>query len=396
MLLFTLIIQLNLSAATSDEHIAEVNRLRDQGLYKSAWIYLHEHAEQIDFSRMMISKTELCIRYYAITNLHQMFSFVDLAAGETLNDVRKTRNSMEDMKLFDPAGGLLTALEKDPENGELHYWLGEFYFDQLYLFGSENGLSEEDLQYQIVKHYRAALDKGWKDEILLANLAYTELTIKEWSSSILHFRKALEINPDNPAYHHNLAMALMNDNQLVAADGEIRKTLKLYKDDSYKADSLFLGSTIALMEDNSQETLAYLLEGKKTAPEDYRFPERLIQVNLVMNDREAALENSRVFFELYPASPESCQTIMNHFNAFDALEELLPFFEKLMPPYEKNPEVLGNLQYHLGVSYLMTDRKDLALEQLNKAANTFATVFSKDHQIFSIIENLKLKIETQS
>lgn len=325
-----------------------------------------------------------------------MFSFVDLKEGETLNEVRRTRNSMDDMKLFDPAGGLLTALEKDPENGEIHYWLGEFYFDQLHLFGSENGLNEDDLRYQIVKHYRSALQKGWQDEILLANLAYTELTLKEWSSSILHFRKAIVMNSENPAYHHNLAMALMNDNQLDAADKEIRKALKLYKDESYKADSLFLGSTLALMRENSAETLAYLIEGKSAAPRDYRFPERLIQVNLVMNEREAALENSRVFFDLYPTSPESCQTIMNHFNAFNALEDLLPFFKDLMSSYKNNPEALGNIQYHQGVIYLMTGRNDLALEELNRAVDNFTTVFPEDHQIFSIIENLKLQIKNQS
>ena len=384
-----------LSAATSEDHIREFKRLKDEGLYKSAWTYLHQYAEEIDYISLIIQKTELCLRYYATTNLHQMFAFEDLEEGESLEDVRRSRNSMNDLKLFDPAGALQSALKEAPENPEIHYWLGEYYFAVLHLFANESDLSEEDLRHKIISHYRSAVENGREDEILYANLAYTELTVRDFSSSALHFRKALDFNQDNPAYHYNLAMALMNNNQLEEADKAVRDALDRDEREGSRADTLFLGSTIALMQEDEEKTLDYLIKGKEDYPRDYRFPERLIQVYLVQQNSGKALENSRQFFDLYPTSPESCQTIMNHFNAFNLLEELDLFFQEQIPRYGNNPEALGNLQYHQGVVSLLCGNEKEAGIQLNQAASTFHGVFPEDHQIFGIIEKLKLQLESQ-
>ncbi len=394
LLLASLFPQLNLYALSSDEHMKEVRNLMDEGQYKSAWTYLHQYAEEIELSRMIICKSELCIRYYATTNLHQMFAFADLAPGETLNDIRR-RNSMEDMKLFNPGEALETLLRENPGNSEIPYWLGEYYFGLLHLFGTESGLGEGELGYRIIISYRLALDGGWEDENLYANLAYTEMTLGEWSSAALHFEKASHLNPHNPAYHYQGATACMRDNQLEEADRKIRLALPLYHSDKSRADALFLGSTIALMQDNAEETLAYLKEGRTLCPGDYRFPERLIQVYLVEGKRDEALENAVYFFDLHPESPESCQTIMNHYNAFNRLNELVPFFEKQIPLYSDRPEALGNLYYHQGVVSLLTGKEDLAEEQLELARGAFSRVFSADHQIFGIIEELKEKIREE-
>ena len=395
LVLINLFLTSGLSAASSEDHIHEVDRLEKEGLYKSAWTYLHRNAEEIDYVEMIIMKSELCIRYYATSNLHQMFAFVDLKEGETLEEVRRRRNSMEDLKLYDPEGGLLSALEKDPDNGEIHYWLGEYYFDLLRFFAAESGLSEEDLRYKIISHYRSAADRGRGDERLYANLGYTELNARDFSSSALHFQNALDINPENPAYHYNRAVALMNDNQLEQADIAVRNALLLDNNKSSRGDTLFLGSTIALMREDALKTVDYLSMGKEELPGDYRFPERLIQVYLVRQESEKALENSRIFFDLYPESPESCQTIMNHFNTFNLLELLGPFFEAQMPRYRENPEALGNLQYHQAVVSLLTGKEKEAAIQLDQAAATFGRIFPEDHQIFPIIEKLKDQSESR-
>jgi tetratricopeptide (TPR) repeat protein len=375
-------------ALSSEDHIREAGRLKEDGLYLSAWTYLHEHADEIDYSSMMISKTELCIRYYALTNLHRKFAFADLKPGETLEEIRKNPSGTESMKLFDPEGGLLSALEQDPENGKLHYWLGEYYFSLLHLFGQESGFSPEELRTRIMTQYRAALESGTDEESLYANLAYTELTAEEWNSAAVHFRTALEKDPEDPGYHYNLAMALMKTKQLEEADEEIRQALPLYGESPYTADTLFLGSTIALMRENEKDALAYLNQGKETAPRDYRFPDRLIQVHLVRSDKEAALENSRILFDLYPHNPESCQTIMKYFNAFNALADLVPFFENQIVRYAVDPEALGNLFYHEGVVYQRTGNPQDAISRLEQAKEVFHGIYPDDHQIFGIIENL--------
>ena len=256
-------------------------------------------------------------------------------------------------------------------------------------------MGEEELRHRIISNYRLALDSGWKDENLYANLAYTELTLCDWSSAALHFKEASRLNPENPAYHYQGATACMQDNQLEEADRQIHLALPLYHTDESRADALFLGSTIALMRENGEDTISFLEEGKTLCPRDYRFSERLIQVYLVQGNKEKALQNCISFFDLYPESPESCQTIMNHYNAFNLLNELDPFFEKQIPLYSNRPEALGNLYYHQGVVSLLTNRTDRAEGQLNRAQKAFAEVFSDDHQIFGIIEGLKEQIKKE-
>ena len=385
-LLFTLLP--SLTALNTKDYLQETDRLKEAGQYRSAWNYLHENAAAIPFSTMMARKTELCIRYYAATNLFQMFSFVNLKEGETLEGIRRAGHSLDDMKLFDPAGGLLTALKEEPENGELHYWLGEFYFNLLHLFGPDGGMEEKELSHQIIIHYRKALEKGWQDEYLLANLAYTELTEQDWSSAALHFGNALDQNSQNPSYHYNLAMALMHTGELDKAERQIRLTLELEDSSLSHADTLYLGSTIALMMDDGEKSLEFLEKGREESPGDYRFPERLIQVYLVQGNWEKALENSKVLFDLYPYNPESCQTILNHFNAFHGLDRLSPFFQDELSRYREDPEAFGNLLYHQGAVSLILQKEEEAGKQLTAAEEAFRKVYPPNHEIFNIIKKL--------
>ncbi len=372
---------------TSEAPLKEARELIDHRQYKSAWETLHRHAEEIPYSEMMILKAELSIRYYSRTNMFQTFSFSNIKEGETLTEIRKNGN-VGDMKLFDPAGALLSALQKDPENGRIHYWLGEFYFTVLHLIGEESGMSREELEHQIILHYRKALEKGKGDEISAANLGYTELTVQDWSSAAVHFREALSYNAENPAYHYNLATALVNSGNTSEAEESLKKALEGFTSEGDRADALFLGSTLALMEDNGEKAKDYLIQGKSASPRDYRFPERLIQISLVQENWDDAVQNSRDFFDLYPRSPETCQIILNHFHAFQSLEKLDPFFSGQVEKYKDDPESLGNLLYHWGVASLISGHSATGKEHLISARKEFDKVFPESHQIFGIIDNL--------
>lgn len=377
-----------LRAETPADPLAEADRLRDQGLYESAWTQLHAHAEEIPFSELMIRKTELCLRYYAVTNLHKAFAFRDLAPGETLAALRRKQPSMENMKLFDPAGALQSALEQDPENGALRYWLGEYYFSLSALFGPESGLSREELDERILRHYGRALAMGEADEALYANLAYTELTRQNWSSAAAHYLSAQKENPRNAGYHHNRALALMRQNKAAEADEEVREALALDAPPSQRGDTLFLGSTIALGREDEQDARRYLEEGMRLAPRDYRFPDRLIRLHLVRKDFPAALKAAEALFALYPENPASCQTPMGYFNDFGALSRFAPFFEELIPRYRDSPAARGNLLYHQGVLSQLTGNPARARSQLEEARRSLEPVFPEDHEIFRVIAGL--------
>ena len=365
----------------------QTRQLIEQKQYKSAWETLHSHAEEIPFSDMMILKSRLSIRYYSSTNMFQTFTFDNLEEGETLEHVRR-KQAKGEVKLFDPAGGLLTALREDPQNGEIHYWLGEFYFTVLHLIGEDIGMSEEELKHQIILHYRKALELGESNEFLSANLGYTELTVQDWSSAAVHFNQALSENPENTSYRYNLATAYANAGEIEKAGAAVEQALESQSSPPDRADALFLGSTIALMKEDGQRARQYLEEGKALSPKDYRFPERLIQICLVQGDWEGAIANSISLFDLYPHNPESCQSILNHFNAFKGLSHLEIFFTRQTGKYKDDPEALGNLLYHWGVVSLLNGQISDGRASLEMAMAEFKKVFEEDHQIFGIIQNL--------
>jgi len=394
-LLLTLLTAPLWSLDTENTHLQETDRLIAEKKYESAWNNLHDQAAEIPFSDMMIKKTELCIRYFVMSNMHQMFAFTDIEPDEDLMEYRKNQEGQYDLKLFDPAGGLTAAMEQDPANGELDYWLALYYNDALMRYGESWLKTPEELRQLVVENFLSALSKGYESEELYADLAYTELTMKEWEGGAAHFRKALESDGGNAGYHHNLGIALLNLGELEEAAEHAARAAELYVDASYRADSLFLASSIALNRKDNETVISLLEEGKGIAPRDYRFPDRLIQVYLMTGDTDKAVDNASALFDLYPANPEACSSIIQYFYNFQMLDQADLFFERQIPRYGDSPEALGNLQFHQAVAWMYLEKDSEALAQFARARETFLQVYGEDHQVFGVMEGMEEAVKSR-
>ncbi len=366
----------------------EVDALIAEGKYQSAWIRLHEHAEEEDFTDLVLKKTELCLRYYTLNNMHQIFAFSDMKEGEDLQTLRR-EGKAGDMRLFDPAGALTEALEKDPDRGEIDFWLGEYYFEALNLFGTQWSKPAEELKDLILTHYRSALEKGEASEELYAHLAHIELLREEWEAAGRDLKAALAYNRQEPGYYHNLAAVQINLNQLPQAEINAERAFSLYSDPVYKADSLFLASTIALYREQAEKAAAYLEQGAELSPGDYRFSDRLIRLYLSLGKYDQARKAAADLFSLYPESPENCTKIIQYFYSMDRLEETDSFFDSQIKAFKDNPEALGNLYYHQGISYAYRNLPEEARSALALAEAEFKKIYEETHPVFEIIEELK-------
>jgi tetratricopeptide (TPR) repeat protein len=369
----------------------KVDQLISQKQYQSAWTFLHGEAESLDMGDMILKKTELTLLYYAKTNLHQMFAFADLRENEELSDVRK-REAEFDFKLYDPAGALSMVIKENPDRREAYYWLAEYYHQVMTLYGEEWGKPQDELRSLIIANFRMATALGMKREEIYSKLSYTELLSGNWEAAVEDIQKALEYNNSNPAYYHDLAVAHLNMDKINEALGFADKAINLYSNPYYKADSTFLASTIALHLGDRDSAESYLKKGALLSPDDYRFPDRLIRLNLNNSEYDKAREAAGDLFALYPENPANCTTIIQYFYSIDKLNETSEFFEKQIEIYTDKPEILGNLYFHKAIVARYQGLNDEALESFTVAESEFAKVYSPDNQVFQSIENMKLEL----
>jgi tetratricopeptide (TPR) repeat protein len=375
----------------AEEVFNNVDNLIEDKKYESAWTLLHEHAESLDFADLIIKKTELCLRYFVLTNRHGMFAFTDLEGDENLLELRKQQNNYE-LKLFDPEGGLKMALQGSPDRGELYYWLGEFYNEVLSFYGDTWNETQDDLRNHIQENFEKALSLGMETEDIYAKLAHTELLKGEWDQAAEHLTQAMAYDREDAAYYQNLAIAQLNLDRLAQAEVNAELAINLYTDPLYKADTCFLASTIALYRSRTDSAADYLNKGFKLSPGDFRFPDRLIRLHLSQENYEDARRSAEDLFGLYPENPETCNTIIQYFFSHQRLDETRGFFETQLKKYGERPEVMGNLYFHQalashyqGLEYEALDLFDLAEEEFNKTDPPNPLVFDAIKKMRGII-----------
>jgi len=373
---------LNLSA--QENFLAQTDMLIKNKKYYSAWEYLHEHADSIDFPDFIAKKTELSLLYFVQTNMHRMFAFKDLGEEEDLYALRKTQGNYE-LKLFDPAGGLSLAIEKNPERADLYYWLGEYYNEVLTFYGDSWFKTPDELNTLIRDNLTAALERGMKTEEIYSKLAHVELIKGNWEEAADYLDGALSFDRNDPAYYQNLSIAQLNLKELPQAEVNAEMAIKLYEDPVYKADTCFLASTIALYRNRTGEAEEFLKNGFSFSPKDYRFPDRLIRLYLSQDRYDEARLSAGDLFSLYPENPETCTTIIQYFFSRQKLDETVPFFETQILNYKDRPAVLGNLYFHRALSYQYMKRAEDAIDSYTLAEKQFRIVYPDDHQVFTVI-----------
>jgi len=379
---------------SQENNLAEEAGLVEKGLYNSAWEYLHEHAETIGFADLMVKKTELSLRYFVRTNQHRMFAFKDLEGGENLYELRKNQGEYE-LKLFDPEGGLKLAIEQNPERADLYFWLGEFYNEVLTFYGNSWFKTAEELNTLISENFLIALEKGMKSEELFSKLAHSELVAGHWKKAAEYLDGALSFDKNDPAYYQNLAIAQLNMNELPLAEVNAEMAIELYKDPVYKADTLFLASTIALYRSRTVEAEDFLKKGFVLSPGDYRFPDRLIRLYLSQNRYDEARASAGELFSLYPENPETCTTIIQYFYSRQKLDETELFFEAQLKSFSDRPEVMGNLYFHRALTFQYLEQPEKAAESYRLAESQFRTVYTEDDKVFEVITKRLNELQEQ-
>ncbi|MBB6481263.1 tetratricopeptide repeat protein [Spirochaeta isovalerica] len=385
-LVFLILGQISFAVDLSNPHIAESERLISLQKYETAFQYLTTNESGISHSDLVVQKVKILLNYFVHSTMHQMFALKDIPEGESVYDYRG-REGRYQYVMYKPDEALLSALESDSSNGELYFWLGQFYYEVLEKYNGQWLLGNDKLQSKIIENYELANLNNFSDKILFSNLGQIQLQIESYEKAIENLRKALDYEKDNPGYNHNLAVAYLNTGEMAKALPYAEKALNSYSDTYYKSDSCYLAGIIAINLQDFDKSISYMEKGKALEPDQYRFYDKLIDLYLYKKNFAEAKENSRYFFELYPTNPSVMGSIVNYYNGYKALNEARILIDELLALTEE-PEARGNLYYHKAlVSDAMGDHQE-ALAQLKQAEEMFREVYEDDHQVFQAIGNL--------
>jgi tetratricopeptide (TPR) repeat protein len=94
------------------------------------------------------------------------------------------------------------------------------------------------------------------------------------------------------------------------------------------------------------------------------------------------------FFDLEPTNPIICQDLMELYEEHELILNLESVMLRKVNDYKDNPEVIGNIYYHLGL--LFSDKEYLDKNKTQsyfvKAKNLFSNALNNDHMVFGLIE----------
>jgi Flp pilus assembly protein TadD len=135
------------------------------------------------------------------------------------------------------------------------------------------------------------------------NLGYALLQPGRVDEAMVHFRRALRLDPDFAAAHYNLGLALFKSGQLDAAIAEYQTALRLVPDQADVYNNL---GTALLQSGRLEEAIAQYEKALALAPADAIFRDNLGNALLHAGRLDAAIAQFRKGWQLDPGNAQTC------------------------------------------------------------------------------------------
>ncbi|WP_321307680.1 restriction endonuclease [Marinifilum fragile] len=155
--------------------------------------------------------------------------------------------------------------------------------------------------------------------------------------------------------------------------------------DEEKADKYFqIGDWFKEMDDLKNSFLNYE-KGIECFPTHYTYLKTIIGEALSQNLEKKALEYTSQLFYIAPTNPVLSRDLIEIYLDHSRHELLLIFFTESID-INKEDEILGNLNFHLGLLYLNMEFKDKADLYIKKSKKYFEASLPSNHSVFKTIK----------
>ena len=128
-------------------------------------------------------------------------------------------------RIYENLGALSRdTLQRNPDCWFLHYKLGE------HLLKTPRGQPPRQALARAVVHFKRALQIKPDDEGSLVNIAGALGTLNQPRKAVEYLHRAISVNPDNPLSHYSLGLACLQSDQVDRAIVEFEEALRLRPD----------------------------------------------------------------------------------------------------------------------------------------------------------------------
>jgi tetratricopeptide (TPR) repeat protein len=171
---------------------------------------------------------------------------------------------------------------------------------------------------------------------------------------------------------------------------EIRQTV----DKQEQSDKYFQIGIWFLEMDDIENAFINFKKSIDCFPTHYKNLKGIIQKTLSFGLIKEAKQYSTQLFEIEPTNPTGPQDLIDIYFKNEMPDLLIELFNELIDK-NKNIEVLGNLNFHMGLVYINIDNKTEGASCMAIARQHFEIVFPKDHIIFKSIKEFELTKQSE-
>ncbi len=372
-------------AEESKEVIGKADQLIKDKQYNSAFKLLGDADPKEENPEIVLKQVEIALNYFGVSTMHQMFGFRDLGPGEIIEDIRGKEGvysyyRLEINKVLEP------LIAKYPKNWKLYKALGDFYYEVYVKYGNRWFVKEDELLALVEKNYTLAYQHGEFDGKSVYAMGYCQLQQKKYDQAIQYILESLKIIPENADANYNLAYAYLQKGDLDNARKYAEVSMKNYQDEVLKADAARIVAITYREQQNDPKAVEYYKISASLDPgSDYTYI-GLMELLVKAKDLAAAADYADKLFALKPTAPRLTDEILRIYFEGGTQEEFLAFFKRMTAKYQKEDEILGNLNFYKAVYYREEENKKEEKRALLEANKYFRKCFKPDHYVFKIID----------
>lgn len=381
---FTLALIFLFGAAFS-QSLDESKKLIENKQYNSAYLILNKLDPENKDPDIVLEKTDIMLKYFVTSIMHQMFALKDLEEGEELMKIRGSEGSFS-MYTFAVDSILNSLIKKDPNNFKLKKQLGYFYHEVHLKYGGRWLEDDATVLPKIQENYEVAYKNGVYDYWSLYGIAYCYLNQKKYNEAISYFEKSIELNKDHPSNYYNLAYAYMSINDKGKAIENAKKAYESYQYPDYKSDAAKMAGLLYSDLNDNENALLYLQKAYDLTPDSYYVLKPLLSLE-VKTDSPVYTDRTKQFLMIAPGNPTIYQDLEGIYWENKKEDELISFLEEQKTNFSKDPKVLGNLYFY--IARVFDGKEDTEKAKLNfeEAKTIFKKTYQADHRVFEVIDS---------
>ena len=370
---------------SQNESVGNVDALLSAGKYESAYKMLDKADPKNQQPDIVIAKTDLLLKYYVKSTMHQLFGLKDLNPTEDITRLRE-QNGSYSMIAFAPDSVLNKLIITNPANYKLRKALGNYYQDVYFNYPDSWFIPDSVIVDKFRDNYLLAYKNGVFDYKSLYGLGYAYLTDEDYKSAILYFQKSIELKKDAPESYFNLASAYLNSDQPQLALPNAQKALEMYVEPEDKVDAARMTAQIYLEMEQKNNAMAYFQKANDIQPNDYYTLMPLLGLELELDNPNYQNLTADIF-SLAPDNPVVYQDLLNAYKENEKESEFMSFLENQKMDYRNNTKIQAHICFYSGVAQYELNRWVDAKINFEKARNLFQNLFQPNHSIFKVIDS---------